>query len=763
MSGLLQAASTNVQHLQPPHVAVIMAQYTDIKFQSASTTASFGEFFNAANYTFEGATGSVQQYFKDQSYGQHVPVFDVIGPVTLSHKREYYGANDQYNNDLRADEMVAEACNLAEDKADFTKYDSDGDGYVDAVIVLFAGVGEQYAVSDVDAVCPYTGDMETSDYEYSVALDGKTVSYFCAVQEMETNAYRAGIGNVIHEFAHILGLPNFCVTDGGSQKTLGDWDVMDHGSFNNRSRTPAGFSAYERFYMGWVEPILLNEPMNVRLHELAASGECGIITASGQSNLSGISPDPREFYIVENRQQTGWDQYIPGHGMMLTKIDFVKNKWESDEVNNVERHPCVDLIEAGGGKPKYDPNNLNNGYFGNEKDLFPSGATEYKMFSDKMYFSGVKEQGGVISFDFLGGVEKCEVTFFAGAGGTCATASLKESGKGTGVTLPAVTAKTGYTFLGWATRKSSMTPDAGKAGDKFYPMSDCTLFALYRNDTKVDVTYSLKGVEWNSGATEYAMRNQAFEITFKAKDGYLKPSASTCQVRVMRGADMMPNYVFEGDYIIVRFAAEEVTDNVFITIVNVREQKETGCAAYSHEFKSTCYDGTAQDFSGYDWNVTIANTNTLSYDKSKGAVFGSGTYPAGSVRLYTEETMGCGVKTVTVTAAANGDGELRVFLAGNQIGETVYLETTSTTYTFVAEKAQSGALDIRLTNTQKAMYIKKITVDYEFLPEDEIPAAIDTIKDSKTSDKDAQKVLRDGKLLIIRNGHTYSVFGAELQ
>lgn len=715
------AASTNVRHLQPPRVAVVMAQYKDMAFNTASTAASFNEFFNGANYDFEEATGSVQQYFKDQSFGQYVPTFDVIGPVTLSHKRAYYGENDEYGNDLRADEMVAEACNLAEDLADFTKYDSDGDGIIDAVIVLFAGVGEVYGVSDDEAIWPYTGDMEISDYEYSVVLDGKTVSYFCAVQELETGKFRAGIGNVVHEFAHILGLPNLCVTDGGLQKTLGDWDVMDHGSYNNRSRTPAAFSAYERFYLGWLEPILLSEPMNVRLRDLSASGDCGMITASGQSNLNGISPDPREFYIVENRQQKGWDKYIPGHGMMLTKVDFVKNKWESDEVNNVERHPCVDIIEADGSAPKYKAKDQTNGFFGKQGDLFPTGATEFKMFSNKMFFSGVKEQGGVITFDFLGGVEKCEVTFYAGGNGTCATPSLVESSKGAGVTLPAVTPKTGYTFLGWATRKSSMTPDAGKAGEKFYPMSDCTLFALYRNETRVDVTYSLKGVEWNSGATYYANRNKAFDISFKAKAGYLKPSPETCQVRIMRGANLMPNYAFEGDSVIVRFAADEVTDNIFITVVNVREQTETGCAAYSHTFTSKCYEGTLQDFSGYDWDVTIANATTLDYDKNKGATFGSGTYPAGSVRLFTEETMGCGVKKVTVTAAANGDGVLQVFLAGNQIGETIELETTSQTYTFEVAEAQSGALDIRLTNTQKAMFLKQITVDFEFLKETEIP------------------------------------------
>ena len=307
-------ASSNggVQHLQPKRVPVILAQYTDVTFKSTDFTAY---------------TADLQRYFSDNSFGKYVPSFEVVGTVQLSHKQSYYGANDYYDRDVAADEMVAEACNLAEDLADFKLYDQDGDGKLDAVVVIYAGQGEVYGVSNEDAVWAYTANLEESDEigDY-VVLDGKMVTYFSAVPELQAASKRDGIGTLIHEFAHILGLPNFCVTDGGVQKTLGDWDVMDHGSYNNSSNTPAAMSAYERFFLGWVEPILLDEPMNVRLGDLNKTGDCAIITASGQSNLNGLSPDPREFYILENRQQEGWDEYLPGHGLMLTKIDYVKNK-----------------------------------------------------------------------------------------------------------------------------------------------------------------------------------------------------------------------------------------------------------------------------------------------------------------------------------------------------------------------------------------------------------------------------------------------------
>ena len=742
-------ASSNggVRHLQPNRVPVILANYTDVTFN---------------NTDYSAYISSLQQYWTDNSFGQYTPSFEVVGTVMLAHNQRYYGENDYYGDDLRADEMVQEACNLAENLVDFTQYDQDGDGKIDAVVVIYAGQDEVYGVSNPDAVWAYTANLEESDeIDSYVVLDGKTVTYFSAVPELQGANKRDGIGTLIHEFAHILGLPNFCTTDGGTQKTLGNWDVMDHGCYNNESRTPASLSAYERFYLGWVEPILLNEPMNVRLRDFNTTGDCAIITASGQSNLSGISPDPREFYILENRQQSGWDQYLPGHGLMLTKIDFVKNKWESDEDNNVERHPCVDLIEADGSAPKYKADNLNNGYFGKQGDLFPAGATSKNMFSNKMYFENVTEQNGIIRFDFNGGVNRCEVSFYAGANGTCATASLKETGKGAGVVLPNVTPKNGYTFLGWATRKSSMTPDAGKAGDRFYPMSDCTLYALYRNETRVDVLYSLKGVEWNSGATYYANRNQAFDISFKAKQGYLTPAGGTCQVRVVCGNKPMSNYAFEGDSLIVRFAAADVTDNIYITVINVREQKEDGCDAYSHIFTSTCYAGTLQDFSGYDWNVTIANAETVAYDKNKGATFGSGTYPSGLVSLYTEETFGCAVSEIRVKAAANGDGVLSVYVAGNQAGDAEYLEGTLTEYTFQVEEPLSGAVEIRLENTQKAMYLKSMEMDFVKWEEPEVipTEGLETISDKHFK---GQKLLLDGQLYILHNGHYYNVLGTKM-
>lgn len=745
-------ASSNgsVRHLQPKRVPVILANYSDITFKSTD----FSEYIV-----------SLEKYWAENSFGQYTPSFDVIGPVNLPNTQKHYGENDYYDNDLRADEMVAQACNLAEGLADFTVYDQDGDGKLDAVVVIYAGEGEEYGVRNYDAVWAYTANLEESEeLEYYVEIDGKTVTYFSAVPELQSANKRDGIGTLIHEYAHILGLPNFCTTDGGTQKTLGDWDVMDHGSYNNTSHTPAHLSAYECFYLGWVEPILLDGPMNVRLRDFASTGDCAIITATGQSNLSGISPDPREFYIVENRQQDGWDKYIPGHGMMLTKIDYVKNKWESDEVNNVERHPCVDLIEADGSAPEYKADIPGNGFFGKQGDLFPAGATAKNMFSNKMYFENVKEQDGVISFDFNGGVDKCTV-YFSVSNGTCSTASLTESKKGAGVILPNVTANGGYTFKGWSTRKNSTVADAGQPGERYYPMCDGSVFAVMQDNTRYWFYYDFKGVvidDYIGFNGAYVKTNNITDATirFVKKEGYQTPTADNCLVRVSCGEKQLNDVVrYDADSIFVAIPAASITGDIYISIVNIREQKEDGCDSYSYTFQSVVRSGTAQDFGVYTWDVTIANENHVEYDKNRGAVFGSGSYPAGLVRFYTEETFGCGVAVVRVEASANGDGVLNVYVAGNKAGETEYLTTSSEVYEFDVENPQSGAVEIRLENTNKAMYLKTIEIDFVKIPDPVDPGeGIEEL----FIETQARKMLINGQIYIYHNDKIYNIMGVRI-
>jgi hypothetical protein len=209
-----------------------------------------------------------------------------------------------------------------------------------------------------------------------------------------------GIGTFTHEFSHVLGLPDFYETTGeGTHKTLGAWSNLDYGPYNNDGNTPPALSAYERFMMGWLVPRLIVDPENVELEDLKISNNALLISTTDQHNLIGNNPKPTSFYLLENRQQMGWDEYLPGHGLMLTKVQFDSRKWAGNTVNNFPNSMGVDLIEADG--------KTNTGEDHKSTDLFPAGATKYTKIADHA-IEDIREVDGVIYFKYKGGVENPE-------------------------------------------------------------------------------------------------------------------------------------------------------------------------------------------------------------------------------------------------------------------------------------------------------------------------------------------------------------------
>ena len=349
--------------------------------------------------------GSARQYFQDASFGQYTPEFDVVGPVSVSKNMEYYGQNDRYG-DMYPHKMVDEACKLADTQfnVDFTRYDNNGDGYVDFVFVIYAGYGEADGGAD-ETIWPHAWNL--SSVGTRCVIDGKTVDLYACGNELDYYSKKhTGIGTFCHEFSHVLGLPDLYDTnqeDPHGEKTFGSWSILDYGPYNNEGNTPPTFSAYERFFMGWLTPRLITEPENVVLKDLKESNEALLISSSDQHNLIGNNPSPTTFYMIENRQQEGWDKHLPGHGMMLTKILYDYKKWFENTVNNTSSKMGVDLIEADGQAPTYGQ----NGYDGKAKDLFPAGATKYTKIENHA-IEEIAETNGVIKFKYKGGVEEPE-------------------------------------------------------------------------------------------------------------------------------------------------------------------------------------------------------------------------------------------------------------------------------------------------------------------------------------------------------------------
>ncbi|MDE6010032.1 MAG: M6 family metalloprotease domain-containing protein, partial [Muribaculaceae bacterium] len=319
---------------------VILVEYQDVKFRTENPADYFSRMLNEEGFSDLGGTGSARDFFIENSGGLFRPTFDVYGPVTLREAMGYYGVNDIYGVDVRPHEMAIEACELLDSTVDFTEYDRDGDGIIDNVFIYYAGRGEATGGAS-NTVWPHSWQMSVAEPDKDFIYDGVRLEGYGCTNEWDVyNGVERpdAIGVFVHEFSHILGLPDLYNTvDQYGTFTPGSWSTLDSGPYNNNSCTPPLYGAFERNALGWLEPRVIDRPATVSLKAVGTNEAILIPTSS-----------PEEFFLLENRQQTGWDTYLPGHGMLVWHIDYRETAWADNTVNNRPSHQYVDLEEADG-------------------------------------------------------------------------------------------------------------------------------------------------------------------------------------------------------------------------------------------------------------------------------------------------------------------------------------------------------------------------------------------------------------------------------
>lgn len=387
---------------------VILVDFSDVSHSSNTPQQTFNAMMNEVGYKGNGQYGSVHDYFYAQSYGKFSLNFDVVGPVTLSHNMAYYGADrGGEGNDVRPGEMVAEACKLADSQVNFADYDWDGDGIVEQVYVIYAGYGQASGAS-ANTIWPHEWELESSDYGRVLQLDGVTVNtYACGAELCGTSGkILDGIGTTCHEFSHCMGLPDFYDTQGSGNFGMDSWSLMDYGCYNNDGNTPAGYTSYEKMFCGWLDPVVLDAPCRITdMRALSESSEAYIIYNDANKN---------EYYLLENRQQTGWDSKGYGHGMLVLHVDYDPTVWMNNEVNNTASHQRMTIIPA--------DNALTGSLTGLAGDPFPGRAgntrlTDTSVPAATLYnlnttgtrrmskpIENITETDGKIAFDFMGGI-----------------------------------------------------------------------------------------------------------------------------------------------------------------------------------------------------------------------------------------------------------------------------------------------------------------------------------------------------------------------
>jgi M6 family metalloprotease-like protein len=292
----------------------------------SKTQADFNNLLNQIQYTVDGATGSVKDYFREVSYNKLDLSVTVAGPYTAANNMSYYGKQSGSTDDVNPGALITEAVNYADPDVNFAEFDNDNNGSVDGVYVIFAGYGQEAGAS-TDAIWSHSSSIPT------LYKDGKSISKYACSCELRGNSGSGitRIGVICHEFGHVLGSPDFYDTDyetGGSYEGTKTWDLMASGSWNNNGATPAHPSGFVKVLCySWAS-----------VTELTAAA---IITLNNAAEYSNSfyklnTTTSGEYFFIENRERHLFDAYIPGSGLIIYHVH--KDVFSSGNVINAT-HP----------------------------------------------------------------------------------------------------------------------------------------------------------------------------------------------------------------------------------------------------------------------------------------------------------------------------------------------------------------------------------------------------------------------------------------
>ena len=389
---------------------VILLDFTDKKFASEDPQAFYTEMFSSEN--FRGyhdpvtgrdvsCPGSVRDYFNDQSNGAFKPPFDVYGPYPATYVQNGVAVKARAAQcDDYSQVIFNNALKQANNDVNFALYDNNSDGKIDMVYFLVAGYSSSYQGNNGGYLWPHASNLSWTGSSY----DGKKIDRYASSTELygfedtPSTVTVEGIGTVAHEFSHVLGLPDFYDTDygksGGESHHPDGWDVMSGGGDYNYGRSPVGYSFYERYALGWAEPINLTEPGTYTLNPVNTSRQ-GIILRT---------PVENEFFILENRQKTGWDSYLPGHGMVVVRVDSTNvGIWNRNEVNVNPAHNYYALLRAGNSRTGDSPSDPFPGTSGN---IMLTNETSPNLLTwagepNEFIINAISENDGVITFNAM--------------------------------------------------------------------------------------------------------------------------------------------------------------------------------------------------------------------------------------------------------------------------------------------------------------------------------------------------------------------------
>lgn len=351
--------------------------------------------------------------------------------------------------------------------------------YVPNVFIIHRGTGAEFS-TDPNVIWSHKWDIASSQYwsqyyktgkeytdiEYAntvnyVVADGVVVNTYNIVPEVGQDisgylkvAYPENFppeytgrkpspaypGVYAHEFGHVLGLPDQYDYGYDSEGT-GIFTLMAGGSYgrsvNNTDNkrwftgnSPVHMDAWSKYYLGFVKPTVITKNATITLNPVTTAPDIFKVVVPGSNG--------REYFLLENRQQDGFDKglLINGdlHGLVVYHIiddlllqnfnrpneaanptpNHRTNKYQDKETG--ASHYAISVLQADG---LY---NLETGANdGDGSDTFPgkngvknllSNGKQVNTNSLKMWQSGTNDTGiSIINIVEKAGVITCDIIF----------------------------------------------------------------------------------------------------------------------------------------------------------------------------------------------------------------------------------------------------------------------------------------------------------------------------------------------------------------
>lgn len=302
-------------------VAVVLVDFSDKQF--AETAAHFHDLFFSTGVL---PHGSVREYYHEVTNGLVTLDGSVVGPYRMPQTLAWYAASGSgiglNSTPFRSPQLARDAAGAADPALNFGPYDNDHNGFVDAFIVVHAGQGAEVTGS--------LGDIwsHKSTLSSAYSTDGTQIYGYLTIPE------DARIGVAAHELGHLLfGFPDLYDTDYSSEG-IGNWCLMSGGTWNGGGDVPSHPSAWCKVNQGWASVVNVTTNGTLTVPAVETSHQVFRLWQNGGSGS--------EYFLLENRQPTGYDADLPGSGLLLWHVD------ENQPGNTEENHYKVGLLQADG-------------------------------------------------------------------------------------------------------------------------------------------------------------------------------------------------------------------------------------------------------------------------------------------------------------------------------------------------------------------------------------------------------------------------------